>query len=123
MDDKHYSENGLKILITIVNRDKADFYADLLQSFEVNLQLIALGKGAATPEMISMLDFIDAEKAVIFSVIREDRVPHALRALEEKFKTIRKGHGIAFTVPLSSVIGVSVFGFLSNNEKTVKENR
>ena len=41
--------------------------------------------------------------------------------LNEKFNTIKKGKGIAFTVPFSSMIGVAAYGFLSNNLKTVKE--
>jgi len=37
------------------------------------------------------------------------------------FKTMKNGKGIAFTVPMTSVIGVSIYGFLSNNRMTVKE--
>jgi hypothetical protein len=38
-----------------------------------------------------------------------------MKVLEEKFRTIRNGKGIAFAVPLSSVIGVNMYRFLSNN--------
>ena len=37
--------------------------------------------------------------------------------LEEKFHTIKNGKGIAFCVPLSSVIGVNIYQFLSNYKK------
>ena len=40
------------------------------------------------------------------------------KCLEEKFETIRNGKGVAFTVPLSSVIGVSMYQFLSNNRQS-----
>ena len=56
----------------------------------------------------------DPEKQVIFTVIREDNVKAALATLEEKFATIRGGKGIAFTVPFTSTIGVSVYRFLTN---------
>jgi len=39
-----------------------------------------------------------------------------MKCLEDKFHTIRNGKGIAFTVPLSSVIGVNNYQFLSNNK-------
>ena len=39
-----------------------------------------------------------------------------MKALENKFSTIRNGKGIAFAVPLSSVIGVNMYQFLSNNQ-------
>ena len=37
-----------------------------------------------------------------------------MKVLEQKFETIKNGKGIAFTVPLSSVIGVNNYQFLSN---------
>ena len=37
-----------------------------------------------------------------------------MNCLEEKFATIKNGKGIAFAVPLSSVIGVNNYRFLSN---------
>ena len=36
---KNVVSSSLELLVTIVNRNKADFYMDLIQSFEVNMQL------------------------------------------------------------------------------------
>lgn len=115
------SPNGLSVLITIVNSKKANFYIDFIQSFDVNMQFSSLADGTAKPGMLANLDLTDDRKVVIFSVVRDDRVKEIMRALDEKFKTIRNGNGIAFTVPMSSVIGVSIYGFLSNNRMMVKE--
>ncbi len=111
----------LKLLVTIVNRNKAEFYVDLLQSFEVNMQLVTRAKGTAGSEMLHYMGLEESEKTVIFSLIREDRAEEALRTVEEKFRTIRNGKGIAYTVPLSSVMGVAIYQFLSNNRMTAKE--
>lgn len=94
---------------------------DLIQSFDVNMQFVAMGQGTADIETLNILGLADSDKAVIFSVIRDDMAEEALTAIEEKFKTIKEGKGIAFTVPMSSVIGVSIFGFLSDNRKTIKD--
>lgn len=104
--------NKLVLLVTVINRPKAEFYVDLLQQFEVNLQLdvSAFGTAPANMQLVSA----DPEKQVIFTVIREDNVKAALATLEEKFATIRGGKGIAFTVPFTSTIGVSVYRFLTN---------
>lgn len=72
------------------------------------------GNGTATSELTDLLG-LNRHKAVILSVVREDLVDMILDRLEEKFTTIRKGKGIAFAVPLSSVIGVNLYRFLSNN--------
>lgn len=106
----------LKLLFTIVNREKGDVYAALLQSFEVNFQLVVSASGTANVEMLRLLGLSDSEKAVVISVIREDQAAAALRFLEEKFNTIKHGKGIAYTVPMTGTIGVAIYQFLSNKQ-------
>lgn len=110
----------LKLLFTVVDRAKAEFYLDVLSQFEVNCQMVTSGKGTAHSDLIEMLG-LNIHKAVILSVVREDMVDPVLKCLEEKFSTIRKGKGIAFVVPLSSVIGVNIYQFLSNNRQGREE--
>lgn len=105
----------LKVLVTVVTRSKAEVYLALLQSFEVNMQLAMAAKGTADTAMLTYLGLTDSDKAVIFSVIREDKEEAALRFLEEKFRTIKNGKGIAFTIPMTGVIGVAIYQFLSNH--------
>lgn len=109
---RNLAPNKLVMLVTVVNRQKAEYYLDLLQDFNANLQLDISAFGTA-PKLLGLLEG-DIEKQVIFSVIRQDVAKKALETLEEKFKTIRNGKGIAFTVPLSSTIGVAIYQFLSN---------
>ena len=113
---KPLAPQKLKLLITVVNRAKGEFYLDLLQSFDVNMQLSMAANGTANTEMMNMLGLTDSEKTVIFSVIREDMIKPALAMLEEKFRTIKNGKGIACTIPLSSVIGVAIYQFLCSKE-------
>jgi len=104
----------LKLLVTVVDKEKAEFYLDVLSQFEVNFQMAVPGKGTANSEIISLLG-LNIHKAVLFSVVREDLVDNVMNCLEDKFETIKKGQGISFAVPLSSVIGVNLYRFLSNN--------
>ena len=98
----------LKLLFTIVDRPKAEFYLDVLSQYEVNCQLVAPGLGTATSEMVDLLG-LNPHKAVLLSVVREDKVDTIMKVLEEKFHTIRNGKGVAFAVPMSSVIGVNMY--------------
>ncbi len=104
----------LKLLITVVDRSKSEFYLDVLSQFEVNCQMVVSGLGTASSEIVDMLG-LNLHKAVLFSVVREDRTEEIMKCLETKFETIKNGKGIAFAVPLSSVIGVNLYQFLSNN--------
>jgi len=104
----------LKLLFTVVDRNKAEFYLDVISQFEVNCQLAVGGRGTANSELIDLLG-LNIHKAVLFSVVREDKVDEIMKTLEQKFATIKNGKGIAFAVPLSSVIGVNLYQFFANN--------
>ena len=104
----------LKLLVTVVDRNKGEFYLDVISQFEVNCQLAVGGLGTANSELVDLLG-LNIHKAVILSIAREDKVEEIMKCLEQKFATIKNGKGIAFAVPLSSVIGVNLYQFLSNN--------
>ena len=104
----------LKLLVTIVDRSKALFYLDILEQFEINMQTVVYGKGTAGSEMLNYLGLAESEKAVIFSFVREDNIKKVLETLTEKFEKVKNGKGIAYTIPLKSIIGVSIYQFLSN---------
>ena len=104
----------LKLLFTVVDRNKGEFYLDVISQFEVNCQMAVGGLGTANSELVDLLG-LNIHKAVILSIVREDMVDPIMQALEQRFGTIRNGKGVAFAVPLSSVIGVNLYQFLSNN--------
>lgn len=106
----------LEMLVTVVNRPKADFFVDLLEQFEINMQMVTYGEGTASSELVNSLG-LSTQKAVIFSIVRGDKINKIKETLEEKFKTIRNGKGISFTIPLSSVIGASIYQFMCNQNK------
>ena len=104
----------LKLLFTVVDRSKGEFYLDVISQFNVNCQLVLAGSGTAVSELVELLG-LNVHKAVVVSVVREDLVDTIMNSLENKFSTIKNGKGIAFAVPLSSVIGVNMYQFLSDN--------
>lgn len=106
----------LKLLFTVVDRNKAEFYLDVLNQFPINCQMAMAGTGTAHSELVELLG-LNIHKAVLLSVVREDLVEDVMNCLEDKFSSVRNGKGIAFAVPLSSVIGVNLYQFLSDNRQ------
>ena len=111
----------LILLVTIVDRTKSLFYTYLLEQYEVNMQMICMGQGTADNEMLNFVGLASTDKAVIFSVVRDDKIKEILNALNERFQKVKNGSGIAFTIPVKSIIGVSIYRFLSNNRTQIKE--
>jgi hypothetical protein len=86
------------------------------------MQMVFYGRGTASQEVLTAIGLVDSERAVILSVIGEDKLKAALESIEEKFNTIAGGKGIACTIPMTSIIGKSIFNFLSDNRKAVRRN-
>ncbi|MDE7464091.1 MAG: hypothetical protein K2M48_03585 [Clostridiales bacterium] len=116
------AHDKLELLFTIVNRSKAEFYVDLLEEYGINIQLVVPGKGTADASMLSLFGLTDSDKGGIIGVINENKIHDALDALDTKFQTVRNGKGIAYTVPLSGVIGTLIYRFLTNNKMAIKQN-
>ena len=106
----------LKLLFTVVDRPKGEFYLDVISQFDVNCQLALSGMGTATSDLVELLG-LEPHKAVLLSVVRENMVETVMNTLEDKFATIKNGKGIAFAVPLSSVIGVNLYRFFSDRRE------
>lgn len=104
----------LKVLFTVVDVKKTEYYADLLRDLDANLQVSILGNGTAKEDTLRYLGLKADHKVVLISVLREDQVKKALALLEEKFATVRNGKGVAWTVPLTGMVGVTAYRFLSN---------
>lgn len=115
-EDKLQAPYKLKLLFTIVDREKAPFYLDVLEGYEVNLQTVVYGHGTAPSEIYNYLG-VSANKAIIISVVKENKIKHILNNYEDKYFKLKKGKGVAFTIPISSLIGVSIYNFLANQKE------
>lgn len=101
-----------ELIITVVERDEARFYEDLIQSLGANVQMTVDGHGTANEKILRRLGIAETEKAVLFSLVRKDRMETVLATLKEKFRALRGGNGIAMAVPLNSMIGTLLYQLL-----------
>ena len=111
----------LEMLMAVVHNDKAAYYASLIQSHKANLQLTLPAKGT-THLILDYLGLTERPKTMIISVVRADQADSLIQLLDDTFKKGKNYKGLAFTIPMTSVIGTRVYGFLSNEKRTVKED-
>ena len=110
----------LELLMAIVHNDKAAYFSSLIQSHQANLQLTVPAQGT-THMILNYLGFTDRPKSLVVSVVRADEAGKLIELLDETFRKGAAYKGIAFTIPMTSVVGTLVYGFLSNEKRTVKE--
>ncbi len=111
---------GLQLLIVIVEKERTTFYTDLLQTYGSNIQLITSAKGTADLRILDFIGLGESDKNAIFSVIRSDGLEEVMEALEKRFHSIGNRKGLAIAVPFSSMIGTTVYGFLTGDERMGK---
>ena len=110
----------LELLMAVVHNEKVAYYSSIIQSHQANIQFSMAAKGT-THLVLSYLGFTEEPKTLLLSVVRADEAPKLIEQLEETFKKGKNYKGVAFTVPMTSVIGTLVYGFLANDKRTVKK--
>ena len=110
----------LEVILAIVHNEKAAYYSSLIQSSQANLHLTIPAKGTSHL-ILDYLGLSEKPKSLIISIVRADQSAGLIDLLDQTFKKGKNYKGVAFTVPMSSVIGTIVYGFLSNDRRTVKE--
>ena len=101
----------VKMLVTIIDRRKVDFFISALEGYDVNVQYILYGRGTYS---INKNETIYNDKAILFSMVNEDRVGEILANMEDRYFKTRYGKGVAFVLPLSSLVGILTYRLLSN---------
>ena len=73
-------------------------------------------RGTAPSDVMKYLGLIGNDKAFIISVVQEDKIKEILSKYEDELFKTKINKGIAFTVPIKSMIGVYLYQFLANIE-------
>ncbi len=117
--NKTASENNetakLKLFVTIVNKGLADPVAKLFQSAGSSAQFIERGNGTASKEIRDILGIEDTSKDIIFAIITEERAQEVKPDLQAFFKANKYNKGIGFIIPMTSLIGVKLYQFLTDS--------
>lgn len=101
-----HNEMQLRCLIIIANRGLANEICDFVKNY-AHFQSIILARGTATSEIRTALGISEPEKDIAFCFIEKHNVNYVFKLIDEEFQFSRKHNGIALTIPVSSVGGVT----------------
>jgi len=117
--DKEYVIKPLKMFVIIVPYGQANGIIKVLNELESAMNFITNGEGTYQRE--SQLS--GPKKQIIFTFLRDDKVDEFKEKMAKRFTTSNVAKGIAFSIKLTSVAGVSVYKFLSNTRKVEKKGK
>lgn len=95
----------LKLLVTIVDRDKGRAAASLYRAENLHLDYLCMGLGTANSVILDYFGLSETEKDVVLTLAPVSRIPDIIRKCSEAFHLARPGRGILFTLPLSGISG------------------
>ena len=105
----------LSMFITIVSKGQGNYILKLFESEGSNAQFVQLGEGTAQKEIRNILGIEDNSKEIIISLIPDEKLPNVKRELEAFFKISKRNRGIAFSIPMTSIIGMKIYQYLTDS--------
>lgn len=107
------SKSILKVMMIIIDRNKTDKLLSKLEQVGINFPHVFRAEGTAKSEILDVLGVGHVEKSIVFATITEDTVFKVKDILNKDFDILKKGNGIAFTLPITSVGGPATLQILS----------
>ncbi len=93
------------VAVAILKKDKGSKALKLLKDIGVTGGTIVYASGTANSEVLKFLEYTSIKKEILFSVINSQDESKVLETLNNKLDLEKANNGIAFTIPLTEVIG------------------
>lgn len=94
--------SSIRCLFAVVDRGKGEAVSAELRRRRILTQLVLLGHGTASAEVMDLLGLDEPEKDVVLALLPGD-AGEVLAALTDRLELYRPGRGIAFTIDLCSI--------------------
>ena len=108
-------------MVTIAGRSHGGRFLGLYKEENLPVNLVSLGTGTASSEMMDYFGLETGEKIVLFSMVTLESWKRLKRKMEHKLNIDIPGTGISFIVPLSSVGGKKALEFFLSQQEFEKE--
>ncbi len=112
--EQKHSLSKLKLFIIIVNYGQADAIIKKLESIEVGASFTITGQGTGSRDIYEVIGLTDTKKQVILTIIKEENTAKIKDLLENRFKVSRAAKGVAFSIKMTSIVGVVMYRYLAN---------
>jgi nitrogen regulatory protein PII len=101
-------ESGIYLIVTVVNKGWGEKVLETSMKAGATGGTILLGRGMGIHEQRTLLGIsLEPEKEVVLSVVRSDEREAILKQIVTATELEKPGAGIAFTLPIDKVFGIS----------------
>lgn len=103
----------LVLYTVIVPRGQGENIIRIFKANKSSAQFVQYGEGTASNAIRDILGSEDTKKDIVYSLVREDVVPDIKKELDVYFIASKRNRGIAYTISLTSIVGVKLYKFFT----------
>ena len=118
-ETKQLNFEAMKLLVIIVPAGSGNVFINFNKTTGVALQILDRGSGTVPIDLLEILGLDDNKKDIVFAVATATALNKILPFIEQRFIIAKKEKGIAFTIPLRALIGLTNYKYLTNSPKTL----
>ena len=118
--DQTHQVLPMRLMVIIVKHHYDKEIVEILHRHEVSLIFITHGRGTVTKELYDVLGLGDVRKDIVFGVVKTAKMEAVKKDIADFYRKEKHAKGIAFAIDISSVIGLSIYKYLSNT-RTIGE--
>ena len=111
----------LKVVFIITKRDYRNMYFEFFKTHKFATVVSEIGEGTANRKMLDLFGIEDVKKVLFQVVCSTEEVQPLFKTLKKELRFGDSGNGIAFTVPIESIGGISSLKYLIGDKPYVKK--
>lgn len=105
MDNTPPIKNTMKLLITIVDREKGKNAVDIYRAAHLHFDFVCLGLGTASSKILNYFGLAETAKDIVITLAPSSKVHPLMKQVSDRFQLQKPGKGILFSIPLSGISG------------------
>lgn len=117
--EKEHEISKLKMFFIVVRYGQGKAIQNILSQIDTAFTMDMQASGGTFDE-VGLFGIGDHKKELVIGIVREDKSELLVRMVSERFAVSKAAKGILYSVPLTSVAGVTIYKFLTNTRKGKK---
>ena len=117
--EKEHKLEELRLFMVVVNSGQANAITKYLFDLNIGASFVTSGEGTAE-EYHDILNAIGQRKQVIWALVPLNKVDTIKEKLKNRFSLSKASQGMALSIKVSSIVGVTLYKFFSGMGMEVK---
>lgn len=111
--------HDLCLLCVIVKRDHDEQLPAFFQANGINTVTTLLCEGTAGKKLLDLLGLEETEKELYYAITTRPRAKRLMNAMIHELGLEIPGHGVAFSIPMGSIGGVSSLDYFTHGQNII----